>query len=100
MQLRDRSLGDLNAYQIAGLAFFISTVAAIGTLLVLRRTVLHERPMPASSDGSPDSASEPGLEVDSIPRHFSESLIIPGFTATGETVAEADARDGHSAEGV
>jgi len=85
-----KGLAALNGYQVAGLAFVASTVAAVTTLIVLRRTIL--RPPPSGAASSPTSPDVPG--------HFSENLTIPGFTATGEQVADQDAREGRSPEGV
>jgi hypothetical protein len=88
-----KGLARLNGYQVAGLAFAASAVAAIATLVILRRTILR-RPEPAAPslwehpvDGPP-------------PKHFSENLIIPGFTETGEQISRHDAEEGHSSEGV
>jgi hypothetical protein len=43
-----KGLAGLNAYQLAGLAFLISATAAIGMLVLLRRTILR-RPPPVSA---------------------------------------------------
>lgn len=85
-----KTLGTLNGYQVAGLAFVASAVAAVATLVVLRRTILRR----------PDAAAEALTATDGVPHHFSENLIIPGFTATGEQIADQDAEEGRSPEGV
>jgi hypothetical protein len=84
-----KGLAALNGYQVAGLAFLASAAAAIATLVVLRRTILR-RPATAPGAAAPSG----------VPNHFSEDLTIPGFTATGEQIAEQDANEGHSPEGV
>lgn len=82
-----KGLAALNGYQVAGLAFVASAVAAVVTLVVLRRTIL--RPPPEAEN------TPPGAAV-----HFSEDLTIPGFTSTGEQIADRDANEGRSPEGV
>jgi hypothetical protein len=35
-----------------------------------------------------------------IPQHFSEDLVVPGFTETGAEIVKQDREEGRSPEGV
>jgi len=91
-------LGELNGYQIAGLAALASTVAALAVVFILRRTGILGAPAIAPEGrihaGVPHSADS------ETPRHFSEELLVPGKTFTGTQVAEQDRSEGQSPEGV
>ena len=95
----------LNAYQIAGLALATSTIVAIAVLVVLRRTVLsHTAPEEVASTGTTvaptpvaeredASTVQPAVDTEmpaAPPSHFSEDLVIPGFTETGAQIEEDD----------
>lgn len=76
----------LNAYQIAGLALATSTFVAVAVLVVLRRTILSR---PTTDDSAGTGAAQPAVDTEipsQTPRHFSEDLIIPGFTETGSDI--------------
>jgi hypothetical protein len=91
-------LGDLNAYQIAGLALVASTVAALGVVFLLRRSgILGGPALPPGFETQPavPHNPEPGT-----PDHFTEELLVPGITFTGKEVAQQDAEVGRSPEGV
>jgi hypothetical protein len=91
-------LGELNGYQIAGLAILASTLAALGMVFLLRRSgVLGAPPL------SPEMATQPAVPHASdngTPNHFTEELLVPGITYTGEEVAQQDREAGRSPEGV
>lgn len=91
-------LGELNGYQIAGLAILASTLAALGMVFLLRRSgLLGARPLP------PEMATQPAVphtQDNGTPNHFTEELLVPGITYTGEEVAEQDRVAGRSPEGV
>ena len=89
-------LGTLNAYQIAGLAVLTSTAAAITVLLAMRRFAGRT---PVGAASARDSAPGEAMAAQ-IPHHFSENLLVPGFTETGAQVLEDDDRLGRSPEGV
>ncbi|HLJ67420.1 MAG TPA: hypothetical protein VKX16_08675 [Chloroflexota bacterium] len=91
-----QKLGTLNAYQVAGLAVLTSTVAAIAVLIALRRFIA---PAPAEP-GSRGKVSLSGRGRSGVPHHFSEELIVPGFTETGAQVLAEDESSGRSPEGV
>jgi hypothetical protein len=91
-------LGDLNAYQIAGLALVASTLAALGVVFLLRRSgILGSPALPPNFDKQPAVPHSPETGT---PHHFSEELLVPGITYTGEEVAQQDAEVGRSPEGV
>jgi hypothetical protein len=91
-------LGELNGYQIAGLAAIASTVAALAVVFVLRRSGILGAPgkghAPERQPAVPHSSSA------GTPRHFSEELLVPDKTFSGEQVAEQDREKGRSPEGV
>lgn len=95
---RLEGLGGLNAYQIAGLAIAVSSVVAAAVLLAVRRLIGRDQGAePELSIGQPPIGPETSAEM---PHHFSEELIVPGFTETGSEISEQDATDGHAPEGV
>ncbi len=83
---------ELNALQIAGLAIVGSTLAAVATLIAVRRWGLVRRPKTEAEGSMVPRRTNPG--------HFSEDAIIPGFTYTGAEVEEQDSQSGRSSEGV
>jgi hypothetical protein len=107
--MQDKGLvrSPLSAIRITLLAFVTSTVAAVGMLLALRGLLLKKEALPADpreidtrgGEGTVQPAVE--TEMDStLPHHFSEDLIIPGFIQTGVEVEQRDAESGRSPEGV
>lgn len=100
-------LARLNAYQLAGVAVATSTGVALAVLLALRRFLFTpaasaradepETPVSARhSDGAPYAPQW----VEAVPHHFTEELVVPGLTQTGEQVLREDMRNGRSREGV
>lgn len=90
-------LAGLTALQIAALALGGSTIAAVVTLIGLRRIGLVR----ARSDANPaPRAAGPVMPAVAVPRHFSEDVVVPGITSTGADVRKQDERDGRSPEGV
>jgi hypothetical protein len=92
----DRFSG-LSALQIALLAMAASTVAAVGTLLGLRRFGIVRKPSGANEVAVPAVPTRTGT---SFPNHFSEEIVVPGITYTGAEVQKQDEREGRSPEGV
>jgi hypothetical protein len=100
-----RGLDRLNAWQLAGLAAALSTAVAVIVFIYVRRTaevVPIGRPDHGRRDAfSNRSASESRPPKPAgVPRHFSEDLIVPGVTQTGDQIARDDATQGWSPEGV
>jgi hypothetical protein len=93
-------LSDLSALQIALLAMAASTVAAVATLLGLRRLGIVRRRSNAHEVGVPAQPAVPVTTGASFPNHFSEDIVVPGLTHTGADVQAQDERDGRSPEGV
>jgi hypothetical protein len=93
-------LSGLSALQIALLAIAGSTVAAVATLIGLRRTGMVR----SRSDANQASVQlQPAVRVmtaAAVPNHFSEDIVLPGITFTGADVRVRDERDGRSPEGV
>jgi hypothetical protein len=87
--------GTLNVYEIAGLAIAASAIAAATVLVAVRRMYRGQE-----LRGSAGMSNQPAIDPEQVPQHFSEDLIIPGFTQTGAEIADEDARDGRSHEGV
>lgn len=97
----DRFSG-LSALQIALLAMLGSTVAAIATLIGLRRIGIVGSRAEADSTAAttPPQPAVPVNTAPSLPTHFSEDIVLPGLTFTGAEVSAQDERDGRSPEGV
>jgi hypothetical protein len=91
-------LGELNGYQIAGLAALVSTVAALAVVFALRRSGILT--VPLKGHGHETQPAVPHSASTGTARHFSEELLVPDKTFTGEQVAEQDKRTGRSPEGV
>jgi hypothetical protein len=93
-------LSALSALQIAVLAIAGSTVAAIATLIGLRRLGLAgNRPNGDSNTMQPQPAVGDRMSAE-VPRHFSEDVVIPGMTFTGVDTRERDEQASRSPEGV
>lgn len=101
-------LARLNSLQIAGLAVLTSTLAALSVLFAVRLAMGRHRPVTADvATAMPESTAPDTVQpaVDSemearLPHHFTEDLIIPGFTETGQDVLRDDETAGRSPEGV
>lgn len=92
-------LSGVSALQIAAIAIGGSTVAAVATLLGLKRIGLLRR----SVDGvtvAPPRPPQAKASESSAPPHFSEDAVLPGLTYTGADILAQDERDGRSPEGV
>jgi len=104
---RDR-LGEMNSLQIAGLTVLTSAAAALGVLFALRKTGFLQRPADSEREderqpGKGDPAAQPAVDTSapvSAPRHFSEDVVLPGKTETGEDVVREDDEEGRSSAGV
>lgn len=87
----DRAKLDVRAPQgavsVAALALFGSAIAAIATRYILRRTLLSSGPRLRPTPVQPAIGKE---MPDAVPSHFTEDLIVPGFTATGADVERQD----------
>jgi hypothetical protein len=98
----------LNGFAIAALAMVTSTAVAIAIYFGLRRKSGRLASPPGQptaarhSRGRADVPAPPGRpsRAPGAPDHFSENLILPGFTQTGDEISEQDARQGRSTEGV
>lgn len=96
---------------LAGVAVLTSVLVAVGVLYLVRRG--HGGMSEGSGDhalnghGSGDHSGtvpiQPGIirEMPAhVPHHFTEELIVPGFTETGQDVEQQDDELGRSPEGV
>jgi hypothetical protein len=95
----DRISG-LGAVQIALLAIVGSTVAAVATLMGLRRLGIVRGNSGTSQAETPPQPAVPIITRTTVPAHFSEDVVVPGLTFTGADVRAQDERDGRSPEGV
>jgi hypothetical protein len=104
-----RTLTPTKPYQVAalaGLALLASALVAVGILYAVRSRV---RGAPSEQDPSGNPAASTSVPIQPavdtiapahVPHHFSESLIVPGFTETGTDVERQDRTDGRSPGGV
>jgi hypothetical protein len=93
-------LSGLSAVQIAVLAMVGSTIAAVATLMGLRRLgIVRGKPAVSPAEVPPQPAV-PIMTKTTVPAHFSEDIVVPGLTYTGADVRAQDERDGRSTEGV
>lgn len=92
-------------------AAVLSTLTAVLTLgiifLVRWVTSPGERTLRPGSDSRQHSPGSPAPQPDvntvmpaQVPTHFTENVIVPGFTETGADIEEQDDRLGRSPEGV
>jgi hypothetical protein len=91
-------LSALSALQIAALAIAGSTIAAVTTLIGLRRLGMVRRRTSENFENA-----QPSVQVrmpPTVPNHFSEEVVIPGVTYTGADVLRQDELEGRSPEGV
>jgi hypothetical protein len=98
-----------NSLQIAVLGILVSAVVSLGVIFTLRfLTGGRRRPSDGEewSNGSTQGTPPPiqpaiGIEMPAtIPQHFTEDVVIPGFTETGQDIELQDDIDGRSPEGV
>lgn len=75
------------------LGLIVSTVAGAIAQILRAGSTPHELP----PDAQPAVDTSMPAEV---PHHFTEDLIVPGFTETGADVERQDDEDGRSPEGV
>jgi hypothetical protein len=100
--MNNRRLAELGPIRLAGIAM----VASIGSaLLVLLFTRLWSGAAGPEMDTSGADRIPQQPEVDlampaTVPGHFTEELVIPGFTETGADVERDDDTLGRSPEGV
>lgn len=91
-------LSALSALQIAALAIAGSTIAAVTTLIGLRRLGMVRRRTSENFE-----SAQPAAQVrmpPTVPSHFSEEVVIPGVTYTGADILRQDELEGRSPEGV
>jgi hypothetical protein len=102
MRMNREQLAELNAVQIAGLTLLASTAVAVGVFVIFRR---RSRSGERQEDDSKASQApiQPAVNTVApaeVPQHFSEDLLVPGFTESGVEIAEQDRAEGRSPEGV
>lgn len=90
---------------LAGLALMASALVAIGVLYAVRRRAGSPTSTTAEGGEQPSSRVpiQPAVETVApaeVPHHFSESLVVPGFTETGMDIERRDDSDGRSPGGV
>jgi hypothetical protein len=93
-------LSALSALQIAALAIAASTIAALATLIGLRRLGVVKIQSNQNPDDVQPQPAVPVVTSTTVPRHFSEDVVIPGMTYTGADIQRQDDRTGRSPEGV
>jgi hypothetical protein len=95
-------LAELNAIQIAALTVLASTVAAVGVFMVVRRRGRRDEQRTEEGRLSqiPIQPAVNTVAPAEIPQHFSEDLVVPGFTETGAEIVKQDREEGRSPEGV
>lgn len=98
-----------NSLQIAALGVLVSAMVSLSIIFTLRFLAASRACSPAmdtSSNGSTRGTPPPiepaiGIEMPAtVPQHFTEDVVIPGFTETGQDVELQDDIDGRSPEGV
>ena len=94
-----KTLANLKPYQIVGLAILLSTAAALTVAFLLGRRSPQELPDSTIEQMAPQPAVGTAAPPD-VPHHFSEDLVVPGFTETGAEISHDDETEGGSPEGV
>ncbi|HZU13725.1 MAG TPA: hypothetical protein VFB58_12870 [Chloroflexota bacterium] len=101
------SLSKMSATEIAGGAIGFSLLAALSTMGVLhlrqrlgRARTAAPSPLPGAGTPSPVEPMGDAVMAAEVPHHFSEGLVVPGFTETGADIERQDDRYGRSPEGV
>jgi hypothetical protein len=89
---------------IVGAVILAAAVVLIGTQRQSREsTTTGEEARAEQQPSRQQPPIQPAVDTvlsASIPHHFSEDLVIPGFTATGADIVRQDDREGRSPEGV
>lgn len=89
----------LQIASLAGLATLTSSVVAVAVHYAVRMRRRAPRSVTYSADQlEVETVPSPGSSH--TPDHFSEDVILPGFTATGAQVREDGITRGRSPEGV
>lgn len=99
--MNNRKLAELGPVPLAALTMAVSIA---GALLVLLMTRLWNGRAAPEIDTAGTERIPPQPEVDlampaTMPGHFTEELVIPGFTETGADVERDDDTLGRSPEG-
>lgn len=98
-----------NSLQIAALGVLVSAIVSLGVIFTLRFLTGRQPGASATrewSNGSTRGTPPPlqpaiGIEMPAtVPAHFTEDVVIPGFTETGQEIELQDDIDGRSPEGV
>ena len=100
MQENGLARSPMGAVGIAGLALVTSTIAALVVLFGLRRLLGRAPTERLTGTGQTVQPAVDAQMAADMPEHFSEDLVIPGFTQTGIDIEEQDAQSGRSSEGV
>lgn len=110
MRRKDDRLAKLTPRKIVLGAAIWSFLASCATLAVVRflksrRTgTSREEVVRRMAEGTVSPIEHPnvltGTPTTDAPPHFTEDIIVPGFTETGEQIMEQDAEHGRSPEGV
>lgn len=98
-----------NTLQIAALGVLVSAIVSLGVIFTIRLLTGGRRRSPeqeqwanGSTRGTPPPI-QPTVDIEMpvrVPHHFSEDVVIPGFTETGQDIERQDDIDGRSPEGV
>lgn len=105
---RDR-LTTRNSLQIAALGVLVSAIVSLGVIFTLRFLAPGRRRSSDTDEWSNGSGrgtpapTQPAVDIEmpaTIPHHFTEDVVIPGFTETGQDIELQDDVDGRSPEGV
>jgi hypothetical protein len=101
MKRKKDPVAALTPGQIILRAAIVSFLISLGTLAVLR--LLRSR-TPSGSINIAEPVKEPNTitptPTTAAPAHFTEDIIVPGVTETGEQIMRQDAEHGGSPEGV
>lgn len=79
-------------------ALFRAAITA-GIVVAARLAASHR----SNDDGNASVPIQPAIDPQmpsQVPHHFTENLLVPGFTETGQQVEEEDDTQGRSPEGV
>jgi hypothetical protein len=108
--VNNRTLANLSPLQLGLIALGVSLGSALGVMLVTRMAggmrgepADHPESGPSDTAGAERIPPQPEIDTampDVVPSHFSENLVIPGFTETGAQVEQDDDTQGRSPEGV
>jgi hypothetical protein len=82
----------LSPVQLAVAAITFSLLCSLGAYMVTRRLRLHA--------SIPDQPAIDRPVSETAPPHFTEDMVIPGFTETGEQIEQDDDTTGRSPGGV